>query len=570
MRILRTNPAAVRAKLLAMALVLIAGMPLGAPMARAAGNLLVLADGVPAGLDVDGPSIGYQPSYTAMLNMMEPLVNYAAGTPSVDGSVVPDFTKFAPALAESWSFDDASHTWTFKLRHDVKSCAGNNFTADDVLYTFARAKSRTGTVPIGFFLAQVAAVDGFTSDLFANTPEAIARRALGSEVTKIDDYTVKIRLAGSNSLLLAVLPITGLLIYDHVEMQKHATPDDPWSHAYANNFNAPSFGPWCLQSWKREQEFTAEKNPNYYDTKPFFDRVIYRKVPQSANRIAILRSGQAQIVDGLNPQELSSLRDTHGVKVAGGYLNSTLILAPNWKSKPFDDVRIRQALAFATPYDAIIKSSFYGDAKQWMGLIPSIYPGYHQPATQFHFDPDKARALLAEAGYPGGKGLEQYADSFKLSYVAEREASVGPIVTLLRTRLREVGFPVELDPIPSVQFAQRQSVKRDMPLAVYDQAKSIGVDALYAVQLYFVTPPAGVINMMNYSNADVDALFNKARTEGDAAVRQGELDRIQDLAMRDVAYIPVVEYKQQYAMQDTLKGVMVHPAAIILWKTLTR
>jgi peptide/nickel transport system substrate-binding protein len=208
-----------------------------------------------------------------MLNMIEPLVDYAPGPILADGSQTLNFTKFTPALAESWSLDEATHTWTFKLRHGVKSCAGNEFTADDVLYSFARAKSRTGQVSIGFFLASVAAIDGFTSDLYPNTPEAIAKRALGSEVKKVDDYTVQIRQSASNALLLPVLTITGLLIYDHVEMQKHATPEDPWSHSYANTVNAPSFGAYCLESWKREQDFVVKANPNYYGKKPYFDRV---------------------------------------------------------------------------------------------------------------------------------------------------------------------------------------------------------------------------------------------------------------------------------------------------------
>ena len=77
-------------------------------------------------------------------------------------------------------------------------------------------------------------------------------------------------------------------------MQAHATAEDPWSHDYTNNVNAPSFGPYCLESWKKDEEFVAKANPNYYRGKPYFDRVIYRKVPQSANRLAILRTGQAQ------------------------------------------------------------------------------------------------------------------------------------------------------------------------------------------------------------------------------------------------------------------------------------
>jgi peptide/nickel transport system substrate-binding protein len=531
---------------------------------------LILTQGVAAGLDVDGPSIGLQPSYEAMLNLMEPLVRYRTGAPTDNGALQFDFTDFAPALAESWSYDAASFTWTFKLRHGVRSCAGNELTADDVAYTFARAKSRSGQVPIGFFLASVAAVKNFTKDLYANTPEAIAKRTLGDEVTKLDRYTVQIKQSGANPLLLHNLQITALLIYDSVEMKKHATPADPWSHAYSNRENAPSFGAYCLESWKREQAFVVKANPSYYGGQPYFTRVIVRKVPQDSNRIAILRSGEAQAVEGLNPQELSSLKHTAGVAVQGGYLNTTLMLLPNWKNKPFDDVRVRQALAYAIPYAEIVKIGYYGDAKQWRGVVPSVFPGYHLPDTSYAYDPAKAKALLAAAGYPDGHGLEKFPDSFKLTYVAERESTVGPAATIIQTRLNDIGFPILLDPIPAAQFAQRQSIKRDMPLSLSDESRSFSVHALSAMQLYFLTPPMGVVNANNYSNPEVDKLFTTALTDGDEADRLAVLARMQDIEMRDAALIPIAEYKQEYGVLAGVKGVFVHPAGMLMWRTLYR
>ena len=303
-------------------------------------TLLILGDGVPASLDDDGPSGNYPPSQTGFYNLIEPLVQYGIGKQNDDGSETYDFHKFVSALAESWSFDPATNTTTFKLRHGVKSCAGNPFTADDVLYTFARAKSISGQAPIGAFLASVASIANFGPELYPKTPEAIAKRALGNEVAKVDDYTVQIRQTAPNQLLLPVLTIFGLLIYDQKDMKAHATPDDPWSHQYTNTTNAPSFGPWCLDSWRKDEEFTVRANPSYYGGRPYFDRVIYRRVPQSANRIAIIRSGQAGVVEGLNPKEYESLRTARGVKVVGGYLNSTLLMLLNFQSKPLDDPRV--------------------------------------------------------------------------------------------------------------------------------------------------------------------------------------------------------------------------------------
>ena len=105
---------------------------------------------------------------------------------------------------------------------------------------------------------------------------------------------------------------------------------------------------------------------------------------------------------------LNSLANAPGLKVAGGYLNASLIMQLNYKTPPFDNVKLRQALAYAIPYADIAKTSYFGSARQWNGLIPSTYPGYIKPDHTYSYDPEKAKALLAEAGFPGGKGLEAY------------------------------------------------------------------------------------------------------------------------------------------------------------------
>jgi len=531
-------------------------------------TFLVLGESVPASLDYDGPSGNHPASQTGFHNLIEPLVEYAYGGKTEDGTQLLDFNKFQGALAQSWSFDSATLTWTFKLRQGVKSCAGNTFTADDVLYTYARAKSISGKAPIGYFLASVASVANFTPALFAKTPEAAELRKLGDEVKKIDDYTVQIRQSAPNKLLLPVLTIFGALIYDSKEMKAHATNEDPWSHDYANNVDAPSFGPYCLERWTKDEEFVAKANSNYYRGKPYFDRVIYRKVPQSANRLAILRTGQAQIVESLNPREIESLRTAPNIKIGGGYLNATMFVLLNFKSKPFDNPLVRKAIAFAIPYQDIIKASYFGQAKQWEGLIPSAYPGYIKPKSQYVYDPGKAKQLLAEAGYPDGKGLQAFPDSFKLSYNAERESILGPTATLMQTRLKTLGIPVELDPQPATQLADRQLVKKDLPFSLYDNSKPVGVDPAYAMQLYFVTPPRGVNNMTNFSDAKLDELFAKAQTEADDTKRNQYLAEAQEILMDELPLVPVVENKLQFAMQSKLQGLVLYPHQNLIWRHL--
>ena len=182
-------------------------------------QLLFLMEDIPAGLDFDGPSAAIGTSQTGYLNLLEPLFYYPYG-PTEDGVRQLDFTKHEPRLADSWEFDAGSLTWTLHLRHGVKSCAGNEFTADDVVYSFARAKSVSGAAPISWFIGSVAGIKGFTRDVF----KPGADKSLGDAVEKVDDYTVKIRQSAANRLFLTAMSVYSAYPFDSKEMRAHATP----------------------------------------------------------------------------------------------------------------------------------------------------------------------------------------------------------------------------------------------------------------------------------------------------------------------------------------------------------
>lgn len=521
----------------------------------AAQEILILAEDVPAGLNYDGPAAAIPSSQQGMVTLLEPLVGYADGDTS-DGVVLPDFDTFEGRLAESWSYDEATLTWTFNLREGVTGCGGATFNADDVIYTFERAKSVSGAAPIGWFLSNVASIDGFGPEVFGDDPAA---KELGESIVKIDDYTVAISQSEPNALLLPVLTIFGLLIFDKETMQANATEDDPWSHDYVNNTNAPGFGGYCLESWAKNEQITYSSFPEYYRGAPDATRVSVRRVPQSSNRLVVLRSGQADLVTGLTPREYNSIADVDGLTVAGVTGNENLFIHMNFDVEPFDNIKLREAIAHAIPYEQIIATGYFGEATQWNGLVPSTYPGY-AGVTGFNYDPDMAKALLAEAGFPDGEGLDAFAEAFALSYVAEKESTLGPIVNVIQTALRDVGIPATLDPIPQTQYGDRQLVRRDLPFAVNDQEKPIGVDAGYAVQLFFVSPEnGGLNNMVNYRNAELDEMWSGARVDPNTETRDATLAQIQEMLAADVAWLPIVEYRTQWAFQDRVSGLKWYP-----------
>jgi ABC-type transport system substrate-binding protein len=201
-----------------------------------------------------------------------------------------------------------------------------------------------------------------------------------------------------------------------------------------------------------------------------------------------------------------------------------------------------------------------GQARKWDALYTEFLNGYIKPQAQYEQDADKARQLLAEAGYPGGKGLEKFADSFRLAFTAERESYLGPIATTIQSALHDVDIPVQLDPMPQTQISDRRLVKKDLPMALSDIEKPVGPDVIYATKLFFVSPSAGgVNNMVNYSNPEVDRLFAAALVEPDTAKRTDMAHQIQEQVQRDLAWVPLVETKTQWAFTEKLHGITWHP-----------
>lgn len=524
----------------------------------AASTLTYLGIDVPAGLDPDGPSSSIPATQMGIGNLMEPLLYYKPSGENETGVGLLDYgydiENFDGRLAESVTFDEETLTWTFKLREGVTGCDGATFTADDVLYSFARAKSVSGSAPIGWFLSNVANIGGFTTDVFSEDPAVAAEaKELGDWITKTDDFTVVIKQDAPNKLFLPVLTIFGLTIFDKEIMEENATPEDPWSHEYSNNVNAPSFGPYCIKSWEKNSEMVLEANPDYYGGAPEVSNIVWRKVPQSANRLASVSTGAAQLTDNLTPREFASVEDNENIRAWRATGNLNTFLGMNFQTPPFDNPKVRQAFAYALNYDKIIQDGYFGRAVKWEGQIPMSYPGFSKEDPQFGYDVDKAKQLLAESGYVDDGSL-------KLTYISESESTLGPIVTQMKADLAAIGVEIQLDPIPQTQFGDRVLVKRDLPFFINDNEKPIGVDAGYATLLFFVsTAQGGLNNMVNYSSEVVDNLWLEAKNEPDVAVRNEVLAQVQRQLQEDVAWAPIVQYDNQWLSAPGLSGLVLHP-----------
>lgn len=532
-------------------------------------SALYLAEDVPPGLDWDGPSAAIPIAQFGMEQFYGTLVTYEFEE-NEDGVLVPNFDRLRGELAESWESDGLA--WTFKLREGVRSCHGNELTTDDVIWTFERAKSVSGAAPVAWFLLNVSSV--MTADPLA--PDATEEdKAIAGEIEKVDDYRFTVNQFAPNLLFPLVLAVFALPIVDSTEAKKHATDEDPWAHEWINTQGAAGFGPYCLKEWTKGQEMVFETNEGWPGgdelVSPTLTTVTLRKVPSASTRSESLETGAAQIATGLTSRNFEELRESGGsAKVLSVLGNENTFLHMNFQVPPWDNVALRQAIAYAMPYEGIIEAAYFGQAEKWNGVVPPTYPGYHEVAT-YETDVDRARELLAEAGFPEGQGLDAFGEALNLFYVAEKQDQIQPIALQIQTALRDIGVEIELAPIPQSQYGDRQLVKRDLPLAINDQEKPIVPDAGYAVQLFFISPEnGGLNNMVNYSNEEVDRLWlDQAKNEQDPERRNAVLAEIQEILMREVAWLPIVVWRTQVALNEQLGGYAWDPGNAVQLKYLT-
>jgi peptide/nickel transport system substrate-binding protein len=513
-------------------------------------TLVILEPEVAPGLNPDGSQVANPQTQELFNNLYETLIHYERS--EVDGVAAPNASAIEPRLAESWEQDGLE--WTFALQQGVISCAGNEMTADDVVWTFERAKSVSGTTPIQWFLLNTQSVLG--PEVFAED----ADRSLAGEIEKVDDFTVIIRQSEVNEMFPSVLSVAHMGIFDSAEMMTHATEDDPWAHDWAESEGAAGFGAYCIREWNKDEKVVLDANPGYYRGQPQFTTVEVRKVPQSGTRVTALLSGEVDVVTGLTPQEYNEIAESGDAKVLSWDGNQINYLAMNYEAEPWlaggdaDKQRlVRQAIAHALNYDGIIEKVFFGNARKMEGVLVPGFTGSVEFPGRYPTDVEKAKELMAQAGFPDGAGFE--GPGLQLNYPAESQSLLEPLATEVQTSLAQIGINFELNPIPNAQFVDLLLVQGTLPAWLREKDIVIGPDAGYHAQLSYTSPETGlpVDNGQKYRNDTVDELFFQAKV-ATGQERLDLLEEIQVILYEDLPRIPLVVRPLQIAVREDLTG----------------
>lgn len=444
---------------------------------------------------------------------------------------------YEPELATDWQLSDDGLTLTMKLREGVKSPYGNTLTADDVVWT---AQRNVALKTVGEFGMTVANID-------KNNP-----------VTKIDDYTVQWNLTARSPLLMKVMAWSWFAPIDSVEAKKHATADDPWAQEWLKE-NTAFFGPYHVTSFTPGQSATLSLNPNYWGEKPSITEIVFTSVPDPGNRQQLVQRGEVDLVPDLPRAQLTALQNNPNVQVVLQPQTRYSYLQYRAGVEPLDNKLVRQAISYAIPYDRIIKD-VYRDTTL-AARTPSIWlPNAFPELSPYTYDLEKAKQLLAEAGYANGFTVN-------LTYSM---ANPGPeneqVAILIADSLRQIGVTVNLQK-PSSEAAFTTSMNASEFEMIIAGISPGAPDAGYA--LYVMGHSKGFQNFGKFSDAEYDAVSSQLIFELDEAKRTQLIEEATRMYLDLMPATPIVNPLIGHVATPGLKNIKLGTWGVPYWKYAT-
>ena len=432
--------------------------------------------------------------------------------------------RAVPGLAQNWEISSDGLTYTFHLRPNLKWSTGGGISSTDVVYSWIRAlKPQTASRYAGqlYYLTNA---EAFNAGSIKN-PDLVGVHA-------VDPLTVRVQLHSPTAFFLDLCAFPTLAVVPRQWIEKYG---DHW----LTHQPLPVSGAYELAEWRLNDRIRLVKNPNYWDAAHTRSRVIdFLPVGSASTALNLYMSGQADVVwdKSMIPSQLLDLLLKRPDFHSFGYLG-TYFIRFNTTRKPFDDPRVRQALALAVDKDWIVKKITRAGEKTTSHLVPDGTRDYTSPEGLGH-DVARARQLLAEAGYPGGRGFPRF------EYLFDGSAGAGgniheSIALELQQMWREaLGIQMDLRQVETQVFWGMQSrldytLARSSWIADYDDANTfLGM---------FVTGDGN--NETGWGNPRYDSLVHEANQTVDPLKREHLFQQAETILIRDaVPIIPLYIY----------------------------
>jgi oligopeptide transport system substrate-binding protein len=456
-------------------------------------------------------------------------------------TILDDKLQIVPYAAEKWTVSRDGLTWTFKLRDNLVFHNGRKADASDVKYSLTRLASPDSRSPSSFLL--LSDVVGF---------EAVNKQGEKelSGVRVVDPLTVEIRLQSppKGDLATRLSHISTAIIAK--EAVEAGGPNWAETHAVGT-------GPWKLKEWAHRSRVVYEAFPQFFEGKPKVDRLEMPIVQEPATQLAMYQNGELDVVLvplGDYPRLKADPRWGKEMKVWDRTQVQFLALNPRVYA-PFKDVRVRQAFAHAMDRQKVISQVFHGLYTPAGGMLPPGIPGYDAQLKGLSYDPARAKQLLAEAGFPDGKGLPPLTMTVN-PVTGDYRMMAEPIAAMLKDTLG-VSIEVQLQEFASFTAAMN---RRDALPSFMTGWSASTLDAGYFHELWLYSKSP--LNRVNYESAAFDRLVEQANGAPDRARRIAFIKQADELITKDVPLIPVMYTRFVYLVSPRVKGLEPVPLGL--------
>lgn len=446
---------------------------------------------------------------------LDPHKAVAAGTKEIlfnvfEGLLKPDSEgNIVPAVASDYKVLEDGQCYEFTLREGVNFHNGKPVTAEDVKYSLEKIAGMMGTEPM------------------------IPAYSLIEEVEIIDDKTVSIHLSDKDVDFPAYLAMVNAAIIP----KDNLTPDT----------NPIGTGPFKYESRSVLQNFIIVKNEDYWGDKAYLNRVIFNIVPEMDTVVMNLRGGSLDMYAHLTTDQVNQLTDQF--EILEGNMNLVQALYLNNNVKPFDDIKVRQALCYAVNVDEMLTLTSEGKGTPIGSSMFPAFGKYYIPelADKYEYDPAKAKELLNEAGYPDGFNMEITVPSNYQPHINTAEVLVN--------QLKAVGINA------SIKLVEWNSWLNDTYIGRNYESTVIGVDASYLTARALLERfySSSDVNFVNFSSDEYDDLYEKVIIATDDNEKTAMYKRMEEILAEDAANVYLQDMAEFVALNKKFTGYEFYP-----------
>ncbi|MBU8880663.1 ABC transporter substrate-binding protein [Bacillus sp. FJAT-29790] len=439
-------------------------------------------------------------------------------------------TSVHPALAEDWEVSDDNLTYTFKLRKGVKFHDGTDFNADAVVFNFERwMNGDADKYPYYTMFGGFKGEEGHVID----------------EVKALDEHTVQFVLNRPQAPFLKNIAMSPFGIASPTAIEKDG---DKFRQ------NPVGTGPFKFVEWKQNDRIVLEKNPEYWqEGYPKLNKVIFRVIPENTSRLNALANGEIDLMDGLNNSDEESVLSNANLQIIERPSMNVGYIAFTVNRPPFDNKLVRQALSHAIDKKSIIDSFYGGKAQAAVNPMPPSIEGYNDAIQDYPYDLDKAKELLAEAGFSNGFEMDLWAMPVARPYMPEAMK----VAEVIQESFSKIGVKANIQTVDWATYLDK-AAKGEFDTFMLGWTGDNG-DPDNFIYTLLDKDSIGSNNYSYYSNDELHDILIEAQTETDQEKRNELYKKAQEIIKEDAPWVPLVHSTPLLAASKNLQNYLPHP-----------